>query len=203
MTLRHPTLTLAAAVLGLATLAAAHGPPDAVGWTTIANDRRVLREGLEQTAHARMPDARLTERARALLREVPLIDGHKRSPLGDAEARFATTSRGSTPARAARSADRHRAPGAGGSAHSSGRSTCRRTWSGPGAVTMSVEQIDFVHQLVRRYPDVFEWAGTADDVERIFRAGRIASMARHRGRHSIDSSLATLAPMYRLGARAT
>jgi len=57
-----------------------HAPPDPVGWTTIANDRRVLREGLEQNAHARMPDARLTERARALLREVPLIDGHNDLP---------------------------------------------------------------------------------------------------------------------------
>jgi len=66
---------------------------------------------------------------------------------------------------------------------------------------MTLEQIDFVHQLVRRYPDVFEWAGTADDVERIFRAAASRRWPASRAGISIDSSLATLRAMYRLGAR--
>jgi len=37
-------------------------------------------------------------------------------------------------------------------------------------------QVDIVHRLCEKYPESFEFAWTADDVERIFRAGKIASM---------------------------
>ena len=201
MTLRHSTLALATAVLGLATLAAATRPPDPVGWTTIANDRRVLRQKLGQAAHAQTPDARLTERARALLREVPLIDGHNDLPWEMRKrVRYDLSRLDIRLAQPALQTDiaRLRAGGLGAQFWSV---YVPSNLSGPSAVTMTLEQIDFVHQLVRRYPDVFEWAGTADDVERIFRAGRIASMAGIEGGHSIDSSLATLRAMYRLGAR--
>ena len=43
-------------------------------------------------------------------------------------------------------------------------------------MSATLEQIDAVYEMVRRYPDTFELARTADDVERIQRAGRIASM---------------------------
>jgi len=69
------------------------------------------------------------------------------------------------------------------------------------AVRATVEQIDIVHQLTRRYPDVFELALTADDIERIHAAGRIASLIGMEGGHSINSSLGVLRMMYRLGAR--
>jgi membrane dipeptidase len=72
---------------------------------------------------------------------------------------------------------------------------------GTGAVTATLEQIDNVYELLRRYPDTFEQARTADDVDRIFKAGRIASLIGLEGGHSIDSSLAALRMMYRLGAR--
>jgi len=52
-----------------------------------------------------------------------------------------------------------------------------------------------------RYPDTFELARTAADVERIFKAGKIASLIGMEGGHSIDNSLATLRMFYRLGAR--
>ena len=42
------------------------------------------------------------------------------------------------------------------------------------------EQIDLVHRMVERYPDAFELAYTAEDVERIAGAGKIASLDRNR-----------------------
>src|SRR6476620_3587914 len=69
------------------------------------------------------------------------------------------------------------------------------------AVTATLEEIDTVHQMVRRYPDTFELALTADDVERIFQKGKIASLIGMEGGHSIDNSLAALRMFYRLGAR--
>ena len=55
--------------------------------------------------------------------------------------------------------------------------------------------------MVRRYPDTFELALTADDVERIFKKGKIASLIGMEGGHSIDNSLAALRMFHRLGAR--
>ena len=69
------------------------------------------------------------------------------------------------------------------------------------AVKQTLEQIDFVHRLVEKYPDHFELALTADDVERIFADGKIASLIGMEGGHSIANSLATLRMFYELGAR--
>ncbi len=64
-----------------------------------------------------------------------------------------------------------------------------------------IEQIDVVHRLCEQYPDDLELALTADDVERIFRKGKIASLIGMEGGHSIDNSLAVLRKTYDLGAR--
>ncbi len=69
------------------------------------------------------------------------------------------------------------------------------------AVKQTLEQIDFVHRLVEKYPDYFELALTADDVERIYSEGKIASLIGMEGGHSIANSLAVLRMMYDLGAR--
>ena len=42
------------------------------------------------------------------------------------------------------------------------------------AFTMTLEQIEIIRTMVRRYPDVFEFAKTADDVVRIQKSGKIA-----------------------------
>jgi membrane dipeptidase len=75
------------------------------------------------------------------------------------------------------------------------------TLQGEAAVTATLEQVAAVHELVRRYPDTFELAGTAADVERIFKAGRIASLVGLEGGHSIGASLGALRMFHRLGAR--
>src|SRR6478672_10155509 len=72
---------------------------------------------------------------------------------------------------------------------------------GQAAVTATLEQIDIVHRMMRKYPDAFELALTADDVERIHKSGKIASLIGMEGGHSIDNSLAALRMFYRLGAR--
>jgi membrane dipeptidase len=55
--------------------------------------------------------------------------------------------------------------------------------------------------MVRKWPETFELALTADDVERVFKAGRIASLIGMEGGHSIDNSLAALRMFHQLGAR--
>ncbi|MDZ7758198.1 dipeptidase [Rhodohalobacter sp.] len=69
------------------------------------------------------------------------------------------------------------------------------------AVKRTMEQIDFVYRMAEKYPDEFEMAYTADDVERIFAEGKIASLIGMEGGHSISNSLATLRMFYDLGAR--
>jgi membrane dipeptidase len=64
----------------------------------------------------------------------------------------------------------------------------------PGATgaEMVHEQIDLVRRMIARYPTVFELATSADDIERIHRAGRIASMLGMEGGEPINSNLAVL-----------
>jgi len=73
--------------------------------------------------------------------------------------------------------------------------------AGEAAVAVTLEQIDFVQRMAGRYPDRLELALTAADVERIFAAGRIASLIGAEGGHSIACSLGALRALYRLGVR--
>lgn len=70
-----------------------------------------------------------------------------------------------------------------------------------GAAKTQLEQIDIARQFIARYPDVFELALTASDVERIFGAGKIASLLGMEGGHAIENSLGALRAYYDLGAR--
>ncbi|WP_454885202.1 dipeptidase [Sphingomonas oryzagri] len=71
---------------------------------------------------------------------------------------------------------------------------------GPVQVEQTLDQIDLVKQIVRRYPDTFELARTAADVRRIHRAGRIASMIGVEGGGQIDRDLSVLRAYHALGA---
>jgi len=70
-----------------------------------------------------------------------------------------------------------------------------------GASHQVLEQIDLIRRMVRRYPDTFELALTADDVVRIHRSGKIASLIGLEGGHAIENSLGLLRMYFNLGAR--
>ena len=68
------------------------------------------------------------------------------------------------------------------------------------AVTQTLEQIDALFELIRANPDRLELARTADDVERVAAAGKVASMIGVEGGHAIGSSLGTLRILASFGA---
>lgn len=69
------------------------------------------------------------------------------------------------------------------------------------SLQQTLEQIDLVHRLVRRYPQDLELALTADDIGRIHAQGKIASLIGIEGGHSIQNSLGVLRQLYAMGAR--
>jgi membrane dipeptidase len=72
---------------------------------------------------------------------------------------------------------------------------------GETAVATTIEQIDLVRQLIRRYPDALELALTAAEAEWITASGKVACLIGAEGGHSIASSLPVLRALYQLGVR--
>jgi membrane dipeptidase len=141
----------------------------------------------------------LLSRARALMREVPLIDGHNDLPW---EMRTRYLSFDSVdiarPTDMMTDIPRLRAGMVGAqfwSTYSPADLEHR------GAARIGMEQGDVVHRMVERYPDVFEMAGTADAIVRIHRAGKIACLLGLEGGHMIENSLGLLRAFYRDGVR--
>jgi membrane dipeptidase len=75
------------------------------------------------------------------------------------------------------------------------------TIKGDEAIRETLEQIDIVSRLIRAYPRDLEQAYTADDIVRIHKSGRVASLIGIEGGRQIGGSLAALRQFYRLGAR--
>ena len=69
------------------------------------------------------------------------------------------------------------------------------------AAKATFEQIDTVKRLAAAYPETFELATTAADIERIHRRGRIASLVGIEGGYSIADSLGLLREFHDSGAR--
>lgn len=69
------------------------------------------------------------------------------------------------------------------------------------AIRKTIEQIDVVKRLVKAYPKDLALAGTAEDVVRIHKSGRVASLIGIEGGHQIGGNLAALRQFYDLGAR--
>ncbi|MBA2302436.1 MAG: membrane dipeptidase [Acidobacteria bacterium] len=153
-------------------------------------------------AHAQQgADAALLDRARALHKQVPLIDGHNDYPWALREnVQRDLDKLDITKAQPTIHTDiaRLKAGGLGGQFWSVYTPS---DYAGQTAVTATLEQIDIVHQMMRKYPDAFALALTAADVERIFKSGKIASLIGMEGGHSIDNSLAALRMFHSLGAR--
>ena len=73
--------------------------------------------------------------------------------------------------------------------------------SGANAIRAVLEQIDLVKRMAERHPETLELATTAADIERIHKAGRVASLIGVEGGHCVDNSLAVLRQLYDCGAR--
>lgn len=70
---------------------------------------------------------------------------------------------------------------------------------GPRSVEMTLEEIDIVRRFVAAHPKDFAMATTADDVWRIEKSGRIASLIGVEGGHQIDGRLSMLRQYKALG----
>jgi membrane dipeptidase len=73
--------------------------------------------------------------------------------------------------------------------------------AGDAAVTAVFEQVDLVHRMIAAYPNRFQLAVRADDVDAAFAAGKIASLLGAEGGHCINNSLGVLRSLHALGVR--
>lgn len=149
-------------------------------------------------------DAEGEARARRILERTPLIDGHNdlpwalRQTYGSDPFRVDLTTNLDAATELHTDIPRLRAGGVGG-----------QFWSVyvPASLTpveaakATFEQIDVVRRMAAAYPEAFELATTADDVTRIHRRGRIASLIGIEGGYSIDDSLGLLREFHQAGVR--
>ncbi|MBL0177616.1 MAG: dipeptidase [Gemmatimonadetes bacterium] len=140
--------------------------------------------------------------ARALLADRPIFDGHNDLPW---EIRVNPQSKMDV----SKYDIRGRAPGQTDLPRLRAGGVGAQFWSVyvPGEVKDSgyarvqLEEIDIARQVIARYPDALGLALSADDVVKIRKSGRVASLLGMEGGHAIENSLGALRMYYALGVR--
>ena len=163
--------------------------------------------------HAQKRDPYL-ERARAVLRSTPLVDGHNDLPWRIREDTVhandldAYDLRKRTPGMT----DLERlAKGMVGaqfwSVYIPGEASARdyarqgNVSSVPGYARVQLEQIELARRMIAKYPDRLAFATSTADVRRAFAQHKVGSLLGMEGGHAIENSLETLRAYYDLGAR--
>jgi membrane dipeptidase len=150
---------------------------------------------------AQEPDPALVARARAILEKAPLVDAHNDLPYMLIEKKggeLAGLDLGIPQPEWCADIPRLREGGVGAqywSVYTDVSSTKTNR-----SLHEALRAFDVVYRVVRSRPEL-ELARSADDVERIHRSGRIASLIGVEGGHMIEGSLAALRIFHELGAR--
>jgi len=154
-------------------------------------------------AQAQTIEPKIKARIDRILKATPLIDGHNDLPWAlreDFQMRVDGLESGSAARTPPLMTDmaRLRAGRVGGqlwSVYISG------TITGGQAIQTTLEQIDVARRLIDAYPDQLALARTADDIVRIHRSGRTASMFGVEGGNQMAESMAALRQYQALGVR--
>ena len=141
-------------------------------------------------------------RAKRILRQTPLVDGHNDLPW---RIREDSVARGNVAAYDLRRAT----PGHTDLARLRAGIVGAQFWSvyvpgdyrDSGFARVQLEQIDIARRIIERYPDRFTLALSSADIRRSFRQGKIGSLIGMEGGHAIENSLGALRSYYDLGAR--
>lgn len=158
---------------------------------------------LATAAPAQPIDSKTMARIDRILKRTPLIDGHNdlpwalREDYGLRVEGLESGTQGFDPPLMT-DMERLRAGRVGGqlwSVYISG------TLTGDEAIRTTVEQIDTARRLIGSYPAYLDLASTADDMVRIHRRGRIASMLGVEGGRQMGGSMAALRQFHSLGVR--
>jgi membrane dipeptidase len=142
------------------------------------------------------------ERAKRILRQTPLIDGHNDLPWRIREDSIA---RGDV----SKYDIRRRTPGHTDLERLRQGMVGAQFWSvytpgeyrDSGYARVQLEQIDIARRMIARYPDKLALALTSDDIKRDFKQGKIGSLLGLEGGHAIENSLGALRAYYDLGVR--
>jgi len=154
--------------------------------------------GSSQTALAQ-EDAAL-RRARALLRETPLVDTHNDLPWVIREKAEGNVEGFDISGRASYDTDIPRLK-AGGVGTQFWSVYVPSGFTPIEAMRAQLEQIDIARRIIDKYPADLGYAASVADIERERRAGRIASLLGIEGGHTIGNSLGALRAYYDLGVR--
>jgi membrane dipeptidase len=157
---------------------------------------------LRAQAGSAAADDQYLVRAKRILRQTPLIDGHNDLPWRIREDSIA---RGNVDAYDLRK-------------HTPGHTDLDRLKKGmigaqfwsvytpgeyrdSGYARVQLEQIDIARRFIAKYPDRLALALSAEDIRRDFRQGKIGSLLGLEGGHAIENSLGALRAYYDLGVR--